>query len=246
MRILFYFAAALLSLSCLQSPLYSEYKLVMPVLPAEWTEVLGDIKWHIEWVDKSGKLLSANTNSNFYRVDNLMEEWANPILAYPYIVRSGILKPGGAIFPYDAKDDVVTLSWQGGIDAFFYRELISPDEKRRPQYFDWKRFRALFTEKTLNQSVLNDPWIVDWKMTALKTLESGFNSRRIVPKETYNLIINIPAAGPWISTSPFAGVYNWKKDNPAAIQVTDSVEHFFCPQGELRCKKDIFVFEAYE
>jgi hypothetical protein len=236
--------------SCPQPVNYSAYRLEMPELPAAWTALLGPPAWRIEWVDGDGQRARSETDNNFYPAASMPEGWTTPVIAYPYWkgrpVYSGMMKPCGAIYPLDAEDGVIRLSWQGGVDAFFYHELSGgQNEKRQPSKFDWVRFRSLFIEKSINADVCANPWLADWSAIAVKTMETGFNARRIVPRETENLVIDIPESGPWTGTSPFAPVQSWQKGEKAVLQVTENVDSYFCPAGALHCKKGIWIFEPY-
>lgn len=236
--------------ACQEDVLYPEYRLEMPDIPLVWAEILGPPRWHIEWVNKDGAVAWADTEAFSLSV-SLLDGWTHPVIAYPYWssrdISPGVMKPCGAIYPLDVVDGKISLSWQGGVDAVFYRELSKGDnDKRRPQYFDWKRFRTLFRdEEKLNITIRADPWLADWKDIAKKTVASGFSALKIIPGKTENYTIDIPEDGPWMGTSPFAGAFAWEKEKKTVLQVSSTVDLYFCPKGILRCKKDIWIFEYW-
>jgi hypothetical protein len=243
-----FFVCVLLFQSCGEPVNYPEYRLEMPALPAVWTELFGAPLWRIEWIDKDGRWARADTGGSFYPGVSLPEGWTTPVIAYPYWNGQGIypgtMKPCGALYPLDVEGGTLRLSWQGGVDAFFYRELSrGSNENRQPNKFDWPRFRSLFSEKKISADVCADPWLADWSAIAVKTAETGFNAKRIVPCETGNLIIDVPEAGPWAGVSPFAASLPWEKGQKAVLPVTSIVDAYFCPSGILRCKNGLWVFQ---
>jgi hypothetical protein len=242
--------SCILFTGCEEPVNYPEYRLEMPALPAVWTALFGTPLWRIEWIDKDGRWARAETSGSFYPGASMSEGSTTPVIAYPYWNRHGIypgtMKPCGAIYPLDVQGDAIRLSWQGGVDAFFYQELSEgQNQKRQPNKFDWLRFRSLFSQKEINADICADPWLADWGAIAVKTAETGFNAKRIVPRETANLIIEVPQAGPWAGVSPFSASLPWEKDQKAVLPVTNSVDTYFCPTGILRCKDGLWVFQEY-
>jgi hypothetical protein len=227
------------------------YTLILPDLPEAWLVVLGEPYWHIEWVNKEGSVQSAEIypGANASAAE-IMQEWTTPVTAWPYWpekgLKYGIMKPAGALFPLDVSGGRVNLSWNGGIDAVFYRELAAINsEKRLPHQFNWVRFRELFQGADLPEEILKDPWLADWKSIAVKTAASGFDHRRINVQKYSTLSLAIPADGPWISSSPFMRVSDWKLRQSVVIKITEQAVSYFCPQGILRCSSGAWMWITY-
>jgi hypothetical protein len=239
------FAVMLLFIiSCDNGIVKRSYLLCTPDLPAIWTEVLGEPLWRFEWISTSGTLKHAISTSKEYKAE-IFYESTSPVLAYPYwqnpFVPVGIMKPAGALFPFDANKSKIELSWQGGIDAYFYLELAKQNNpKRLPAEFDWLRFRSLWKESKLNESILNDSWLADWTVIAEKTATTGFSAKQIKPREAENFIITLPASGPWFGTSPFSGSFMLNAGEKTVFRVTDKVDSYFCPGGQLRITAKFF------
>lgn len=187
-----------------------EVFLSLPDLPASWFSVLGSPAWHIEWPVADGSVRRVDLPAGSYTIPVALSlRHPTPICAYPFWPQLGIdpkrTKPAGALFPLDLKDRVCRLTWLGGVEAVFYQFLGSStgDPRYGPECFNWRRFRALFDEATVPAPVLADPWCVDWSLVAEKTRKGGFDSRRLVPRETKGLAVSFPVPGPWVSGSPF-------------------------------------------
>jgi hypothetical protein len=147
-------AANLACTSCAMDTAPS-YCVVFPALPDTWREVLGEPRWRVVWISPQGEQTLESDGKDAPLVDPLIE-WTTPVIAYPFWpergIRADMMKPAGALFPLDVNGGTIKLSWQGGVEAFIYKELAStPPEAtsgtpRRPQYFNWPRFRELLTE----------------------------------------------------------------------------------------------------
>jgi hypothetical protein len=173
-----------------------------------------------------------------------MVEWTTPIIAYPFWPERGILpgvfRPAGALFPFDAGNSRITLSWRGGIDAWVYlclRDGGSAGDagSRQPQYFDWPRFRFLLESSDIDEEVRLDPWLTDWQDVAARTVQSGFDRRRIKPVKTQELPVTIPQSGLYLGTSPFQEPLFWEKDATVLFPVTGKVDTYATTEGLLRC-----------
>ncbi|MDR0551062.1 MAG: hypothetical protein LBG72_03470 [Spirochaetaceae bacterium] len=246
--------AAVVACICFTSCLLEEnndvYVLVPPELPAAWQKALGEPRWILEWVDEDGNLQQKETATLDGEHISPYRYRAVPISASPVWKEKGIsagqFYGAGAIFPQDAADGKITLTWQGGVDAHFYKLLAELDnEKRLPANFDWKRFRELFTGEKTEKEARSDPWLVPWKEIAQKTAESGFSSTRIKVKKDAGLPVTVPAGGPWLGGSPFTPCYDWKMGETVTVSILKDVENFYCPQGVLRCVKNAYIFRKY-
>ncbi|AEF84100.1 hypothetical protein TREPR_3142 [Treponema primitia ZAS-2] len=202
-----------------------EYTVVMPSLPSLWEETLGQAHWRLIWLNQEGVYQTAETAGGKAAV-SVVQEWATGILAFPYWPSRGVLpgemRPAGGIFPFDAKEGSIYLSWQGGPEAWFYREMAAATEasadpgKRRPEYFDWPRFRSLLASSSVPPEIQADPWRADWTDIAVRTVKSGFDRRRISLRKEVELPVSREALlregpgqpgetiGPFIGPSPFA------------------------------------------
>ncbi|MDR0410312.1 MAG: hypothetical protein LBH18_07975 [Spirochaetaceae bacterium] len=245
-----FFKTALMALSCLcascgeDSVIRQTYCLKLPSLPETWLEVMGEASWHIEWIGEDGGIHSAEIYPSGGNVSaEIMQNWASPVSAWPYWpekgVRHGVMKPAGAIFPFDTDGANIRLSWNAGVDAVFFGELAAlGNEKRLPHNFNWRRFRELFSNAELPEDVLADPWLADWKSIAAKTAASGFDRRRINAQKLSSRSLTIPADGPWIGVSPFADSKDWQKGETVTIKLGSGVESYFSPEGVLRCSSN--------
>ena len=209
------------------------YVLKLPDIPQSWESVTGRPQWRLEWVNGKGVKETAVAGEGGFEV-SLPQNSANAVLALPFWpekgINPGVFKPAGAIFPFDLSGNTLKLSWQGGVEAVFYRELAAAYSTafsdagtatdkaaiRRPENFDWPRFRLLFNDPSVNAEFLADPWLAGWPGIAEKIVASGFDKRRLVPENRGTL--KIPAgAGPWIGTSPFASPLFFENEGTASV-----------------------------
>jgi hypothetical protein len=210
--------------ACDKAAIRDEYALDFPPLPAAWQEMLGSARWRLIWTDDQGVAQTMETDGA--AAISVVSEWATPALAFPYWPGRGILpgemRPAGAIFPFDVRGDRLQLSWKAGAEAWFYRELTAARnaalaaggaaatkaalDKRRPEYFDWPRFRSLMDSDAIPAAVRDDPWKADWRDVAIRTVQSGFDRRRITGQATKELLApgSELGGGPFAGPSPFA------------------------------------------
>jgi hypothetical protein len=212
-NIYFLFTTVLLSalqLACCGDICPSKYTLELPKPPEAWISLLGEPCWQVEWIGSDGESRRAELKSGENLEAEIPITWTNPIIARPYWpnqnLSPGVFMPAGALFPFDAKKDSIRLTWEAGHDAVFYMELAVLDGKKDskiPANFDWPRFRELFKSGDLSEEVCKDPWLVDWRSAAEKTMSGNFDKRRLVPEKTEPKKIPVHA-GPWYGNSPFA------------------------------------------
>jgi hypothetical protein len=239
-------------LSSCGRPLPETYFPALPPLPPAWNEILGEARWRLEWVNRTGGRESLDIGPGEAPGLELVEEGITPLLAWPYWpnrdIRAGVMKPAGAIFPYDAAGDRIRLNWRGGVEANLYWELAaglqteeSPWGKgsvpRQPQYFDWPRFRELLQSDSLAPELREDPWLADWKTSARRILESGFDRRRItaLPRETLAIPLGDGQGALWIGASPFARAREPGPGGILPLEISGSVETWFSARGMIRC-----------
>lgn len=114
--------------------------------------------------------------------------------------------PAGALWPRDAHaPDEIRADWFGGIVTNFYLELARREFPggRRAASFNWPRFRALLEAGHADGSFPEDLWSVDWALVARKTLDMGFDRRRIKRGESVWTAELPPGNAVWLSDSPF-------------------------------------------
>jgi hypothetical protein len=230
-----------------------------PEFPPLWKEIFGAPRWRLEWIGPEGRSEVREIADGEITEITVIPEWPSPVLARPLVPGRGIkgseLKPAGGIFPFDIVGGRLRLTWQGGVDASFYRELaeafsqahqgaeaLSPTAaKRRPQYFDWPRFRRLFTDSVLsNEAALEDPWLADWPFIAQRTVQSGFDYRRI--KALARTGLSVPAGpGPWAGTSPFAAPLVSEEGMPVVFPVRPEPDTWYSAKDAIRCSEEGWI-----
>ena len=249
--------------ACLKSPIPPGCRLLLPELPLSWQGILEEPHWRLEWVNTKGVWQEMDLKPGEAAPKlSLMIEWTTPVFAWPYWPERGLfpglMRPAGALFPWDylpGKNgaSVLALSWQGGVDAFFWKELAKaerlsaasearlPGIQRVPWYFDWQRFRDLFCESgTLAENVRTDPWLADWTDIAERTILNGFDRRRISSRQFTE--INIPGLdGRWIGSSPFALPLYAEPGSPLSIMASERTEVFVSINAVLKCSTAAWI-----
>ncbi|MDR2757811.1 MAG: hypothetical protein LBB78_00350 [Spirochaetaceae bacterium] len=237
--------------SCENRIIPSAYRAEFPPPPPEWENVLGPPWWRVEWINPDGQIEILETDASSVPGLDIMVEWTTPVIAYPYWpergIAPGILRPAGALFPFDAEKNRISLSWRGGIDAWVYLCLRDAGGggdagNRQPHYFDWPRFRLLMESSDIDEEVRLDPWLTDWQDVAARTVQSGFDRRRIKPAPREDLPVTIPQSGLYLGTSPFREPRFLEKDETALFPVTGNVDTYVTAQGLLRCTKGVWLW----
>jgi len=242
--VVFLFWAPILSLflACYREISPSEYTVVPPPAPEAWVSALGEPHWRLEWMDKGGKKRIADIFPRNGMKIEIPVTWANPVTAWPYWpdrnLPAGIFKPAGALFPFDAEGERLNLNWKAGVDTVFYWELAlaggGQNSVKIPANFDWPRFRALFFDETINEAVRKDPWLVDWRSVAQKTINAGFDRRRLVPEAAESTAIPVNK-GPWYGTSPFSEPMFFKEGEIPSFPVRPGFNVWLSSGGILHC-----------
>jgi hypothetical protein len=224
-------------LSCGDNPLPDSYTVVLP--PGSWPEFLGEPRWRLEWYDPEGAIRSMDLDGKSARISVLIQ-WPNPVIAWPHWPEKelfpGLFHPAGALYPFDVQDTAIVLSWRGGVDAAFYRELAEArslpgaDSRRDPRYFNWPRFRSLVREE-VPEALRTNPWLADWKGIAEKTVLSGFRKSMVREESRTVMGILIPHDGPWAGASPFAAPADWTAGQEVFLPLSSRPELFVCPGG---------------
>jgi len=151
-----------------------------------------------------------------------------------------MMRPSGALFPWDISGGKLIFSWEGGVDALFWKELALAERSssaaagRLPWYFDWPRFRELFQSENISELVRRDPWLADWKSIAQRTVQSGFDRRRIIPRSFTELVIP-GLGGRWIGSSPFALPLDAPADGPLCLSAAGTPDTWVSTMGVLKC-----------
>jgi len=230
----------------------SGYILKLPDVPGAWVSILGYPHWRVEWLDTGGNKLTADITPGGSLKVILPETWVSPVTASPYWpahnLIPGFFKPSGAIFPLDVDGEYLNLSWKAGVDTVFYWELAAAcnfqNEKKIAANFDWLRFRELLKDETLKEEVRKDPWLIDWKFVAEKTMSSNFDKRRLVPEASKSMTITVPH-GPWYGTSPFAEPLSFPENETPVFPIRPGVNVWVSLDGILRVDGNIWVFSEY-
>ncbi|MDR1388666.1 MAG: hypothetical protein LBJ31_01635 [Treponema sp.] len=202
-------------------------------------DILGKSRWKLEWKGPSGENNSAWLDGGGTSI-SVPAEWPTAVFAWPYWPEKGIAPglyyPAGGIYPFDVHGTSMSLDWEGGVDAFFYRELdnaAAARQERRAQFFNWQRFR------TARQSVSTlkaDPWLADWAAIARRSASGSFSVTALKAEAAANITFTVPANGPWLSASPFRGDYSWLLDEELTLPASPRGEFFVCAEGLLFVK----------
>ena len=240
--------------SCKDGPIRTGYKPVLPRLPPDWEELLGEPNWRLEWISEDGiwKEHEARPGSKMPEL-SLIQEWTTPVLAWPYWpelhLPKGVMRPSGALFPWDVSGAKLYLTWKGAIDAVFWKELASAERStsaalgRLPWYFDWPRFRELMESENIAEAVREDPWLADWNDIGSRTVQSGFDRRRIVSRAFTDLAIP-GIGGLWIGSSPFAPPVDADPAGPLLLNVSGVPDTWVSDAGILKCSTAGWVLQA--
>jgi hypothetical protein len=111
-------------------------------------------------------------------------------------------------------------------------------------------------------AVRQDPWVVDWKEVGRKTVESGFDRRRIrsmkfakieipFPELSAGRDSNVqkargsPQAGRWSGSSPFAPVVETTPEGFLTLEVTSEVGAWVSSGGILKCSTLGWIYRAW-
>ena len=234
----------------------ARYTLELPDAPETWVSLLGKPHWRIEWFDPDGNKQSVIILPDSGSIEiEIPVTLANPVIAWPFWpdrnLEPGLFKPAGALFPFDVKGAFLFLSWEAGVDASFYMELAQPAGEayardknyiKIPTNFDWLRFRDLFKGDTLNGSVQKDPWLVNWRFTAEKTISGNFDTRRLVPEETQSITIPLKFNSVWHGASPFEQPLEFKEDEYMVLKVRPGINIWVTDAGILKISGNTWVF----
>jgi len=226
------------------------HTLKLPEIPETWSSLLGEPHWRVNWLDPDGKMQSKDILPGKTAEIEIPVTWTNPVTAWPFWPDHNLIpeffKPAGALFPFDVSGKSLLLSWKSGPDTVFYWELAFANDDnilKIPSNFDWPRFRELFETGTLNEAVLKDPWLVDWRSVAEKTINSSFDRRRLVPQATESTAIPV-SSGPWYGTSPFAEPLYFTEGEIPVFPVHSGVNVWISSEGILRCSGKTWVLNT--
>jgi len=249
-------ALTLVFASCAErSP--SGYILEFPEVPAAWVYLLGEPHWRLEWINPEGQKQTADyPPAGNGKIEGIEIEipitWTNPVTAWPYWpgfnLPPNTFKPAGVLFPFDTNGNYLDLTWEAGPDTVFFWELAlasSENTVRNPANFDWPRFRELFKSETMNEAVRQDPWLVNWRSLAERTIASNFDRRRIVPEAVQLREFSVPKVT-WYSTSPFAEPVAFTDEEPQFFPVRPGLNIWISTEGILRVNGNSWVFSAWK
>ena len=241
---------------CDSGPVRSSHRPVLPVLPDDWNDILGEPYWRLEWIGKEGKWRKWEGPPGSKVPELLLiQEWTTPVFAWPFWpecgLTPGLMRPAGALFPWDAAGQDLVISWEGGVAATFWKELAAADRSagepsgrssggRFPWQFDWPRFRELLKSGNIPEAAVEDLWLVDWKELGKKTVQSGFDRRRITSMNSSK--VNIPdMEGRWISSSPFAASLETPENGLLCLEVTDNAGTWVSAGAVIKCSASGWV-----
>jgi len=239
--------ASALQLICCGDICPSKYILELPKPPESWVSLLGEPCWRIEWFTPNGEKQTADLQSGESLEVEIPTTLANPVIALPYWQKHnlgpGIFMPAGAIFPFDAEKGTIRLTWEAGHDAVFYNEMSLANNEKPAKIsanFDWVRFRELFQSDALGEDVRKDPWLVNWRFAAEKTISGNFDKRRLVPEKTETKKIPVPS-GTWYGTSPFAEPLIIENGKNASFPVRSGINVWVSKEGILWVNGKIWI-----
>ena len=258
-KLLFVLALAFVPVCCTER-FPSRYVLELPETPAAWGSLLGEPHWQVEWVNPHGQKQKADFPPGKDIEIEIPVTWANPVTALPWWpehnLTAGIFKPCGALFPFDASygkhGERLRLSWEAGADTIFFWELALASDKdasKTPADFDWPRFRELFQSDALSEAVREDPWVVNWRFVAERTIASNFDRRRITAETPVLKHFPVPA-GAWYGTSPFAKPLVFSEGETPVFpvrneQISSGINIWISNEGILRVNGNIWRFTAW-
>ena len=229
----------------------TSYQAVLPDLPSHWLEVLGEPHWRLEWLEEGGiwQKWEGAVGSEAPGIP-FISEWTTPVLAFPFWpernLLPGVMRPAGGLFPWDAAGGRIKLSWKGGVDAFFWKELAIAERAtpaaagRIPWHFAWPRFRELLTDGNISETVRLDPWLADWRSISQRVVQSGFDRRRIVERPFTEIAIP-DIEGVWVGSSPFAEPLKTEPGEPFTVNAPDVPDTWVSNEAILKCSADGWV-----
>jgi hypothetical protein len=216
------------------------YRLDLPELPPAWQTILGDAHWSVEWIDGAGIPRTAELSPYQNFAITVVNDASSPVLAYPYWperqLKSGDMKPAGALFPWDVHGGNITLSWWGGVDAVFWSGLSRAENpKREAISFNWKRWREAWTDGSFPPAAVHDPWLCDWESIAAKIAASGFDKRRIIVMNYPRLVLSGEIwQGVWYGPSPFDTGTSATSGEPLSLPLVPPSAAAFSSTGLVR------------
>ena len=247
------FAALVLQLLSCEERFPSRYTLALPQLPEPWALLLGEPWWRLEFFDPGGYMQTLDippAQANGINLE-IPVTWTNPVTAWPYWpehnLTPGLFKPCGALFPFDASRNSLILSWEAGYESVFYWELAfaySQNDSRLPANFDWQRFREYIKSEAAREAVREDPWVVDWRSLAERTVTSTFYTSRLTPEAVQLITFAVPS-DTWYASSPFAKPLVFRDGEPAIFPVKPGINVWISASGILRCIGGLFVFSEF-
>jgi hypothetical protein len=223
----------------------------LPELPEAWAEALGEPVWRLEWLARDGTVRTMETPAAPQAVE-LYDALGSYMLAWPCWPEKGIeageVYPAGGVFPVDAQGSSFELSWRGGVDAFFWKSLACEGSEKYSVFkFNWWKFREMWEESTLDDEVLADPWLVDWKDLAHKTAILGFDKRRIAAEyRVYKSHTGNDFSGVWLSPSSFAEPIVVAEGAPLRLPIVQKTAILFSDRGIIKYWQKEAVLKLFE
>lgn len=188
--------------------------IVLPQPSALEKEVWGDFHWELETLSCDGFINHGRIDGDSYclQVERgaFLALWVYPVALFAKGPQALSL-PAGGLYPSDLRRGRLELDWEGGLLAHFFLELVRREGPggRRAACFNWRRLRLLFEEDRIEKEagreglLPRDPWSIDWALAAQKTLDSGFDRRRLALPKKGRAIVFPAVGGPFLADSPW-------------------------------------------
>lgn len=194
--------------SCAFSQKEVDILIVPPPLSSLEASLWGPVSWELEWVSIRG-IEHCQVPSGGLVVQLAADEVCGFSLR-PCSDRSTgmptpLSLPAGGLYPHDVRKGRLETDWVGGLAVNFFLELLRRERAggRRAAAFNWPLFREVL-EKGIEEGLLpEDPWCMDLGTVAAKTLDTGFDRRRLVASGPSRSVVLPQALSGWLSDSPF-------------------------------------------
>ena len=89
--------------------------------------------------------------------------------------------------------------------------------------------------------IRQNPWLANWSSIAERTVESGFDRRRIRAETMTEIAISCPG-NLWAASSPFAEPIMVSPGELLVLPVKESPDTWVSRSGMLRCHMEAWIF----
>jgi hypothetical protein len=180
----------------------------MPQIPQSWETLLGSPHWQVEWLNSEGRTEAMTLRGNENAEISLPQTLASAVCAMPFWpdkgLVPGIFRPAGAIFPFDAAEKSLVLSWQGGVDANLFGELVkaaaadAKEESVPPPGEEPSEEEPVTSVSRDRAAVPRLPWNFDWPRFRLLFEDPSVNAEvRVDPwlADWHSIAVKIVQSG---------------------------------------------------